>query len=136
MPMFGGAAKNRARCEGRVFTGEFDDCFNDYLPILELVAPLVGLAFLYMFARFAFVIWAPDPEHRSLSWQLASASPSAAYWPELHGVAAVGLAWAGWRASTYMFAVELWPFVTYWLSFAAWFAAALAVSWPRNASAR
>ena len=136
MPLFGRAAKHRAGCAGRSFTGTFDDCFNDYLPILELTAPLIGAAFCWMFARFAFVLWAPPPDLRKRQWRLASAGPVKDYWPTLHIIASIGAVWATWRATTYLFAVELWPFVLFWAVFASWFAAGCVVAWPRRGDAQ
>lgn len=134
MPLFGAGAKRRPRCEGREFTGEWDDCFTDGFPIIELLVPFAALALLWMFARFAFALWAPEPERRRLRWRLASRIAAEAHWPILHAVATIGAVWATWRATTYFFAIELWPFAAFWLAFAAWFAAGLAVAWLRRAN--
>ncbi len=130
MPWFGGA-KRRARCVGREFTGEWDDCFTDGLPIVEMLAPIIALALCWMFARFAFAMWSPPPGARVLRWRLAASVPTEEHWPVLHVVAAIGMAWALWRGTTYLIAPELWPFVAFWISFAAWFAAGFAMAWPR-----
>jgi len=132
MPLFGGNAKREARCDGRRFTGQFDDCFNDYLPILELMIPIGSVIVSWMFARFAFVLWAPTPDGRNMRWRFASSSPAEDYWPLLHGIAALGALWAFWRASTYFFAAELWPFALFWMVFAIWFGIGLGLAWPRK----
>lgn len=131
MPLFGGGAKHRARCAGREFTGRWDDCFTDYLPILELFTPVVALGLTWMFARFAFALWAPEPEARTLRWRLASSVAAADHWLIVQAVAAFGGVWAGWRGTGYLFAAELWPFAAFWFGFAAWFAASLLVAGPR-----
>lgn len=131
-PLFGGGAKHWARCDGREFTGELDDCFTDYIPMLELITPVIALALSWMFARFAFALWAPEPDCRTMRWRLASSLAAEDHWPVIHGVAAIGAAWAAWRGTTYFFAVELWPYAAFWLCFAAWFAGGLLVAWPRN----
>lgn len=59
MPLFGGAAEHQVLCRGQSFSGEFDDCFNDMLPIFELAAPVVALALLWPFAFFAFAAMKP-----------------------------------------------------------------------------
>jgi len=134
MPLLGGAAKQRARCIGREFTDEFDVCFNDYLPIAELVVPLLALALLYMFARFAFALFAPAPKQRKMGWRLASSIAAEDHWPILHGVAAAGVIWALWRRTTYLFAAGLWRYVLFWLAVACWFAAGLVIAWPRRSA--
>jgi hypothetical protein len=73
-PTFGGAAKRAVRCRGRVFEGNFDDCFNDYLPLLEILAPFAALTLLWLFLRFSFTLWAPEVAVRTLGWKLAGKS--------------------------------------------------------------
>lgn len=119
MPFFGGAAKNQYRCAGREFTGAFDDCFNDYLPILELVIPVIGLFLAYPFARFSFSIFAPQFSEGEKPWRFAELD----LWdPGLQIAAIIGCVWTLWRALSYPLSIEVWPYVTYWLTFAVWFA--------------
>ena len=132
MPLYGGEAEHAYRCRGREFTGQFDDCFHDGLPMVEIFAPIFALAVAWSFARFAFSLCAPAPEERRLRWRLATHYDSASFWPVLHGFAAVGLAWCLWRAFSYPFVRELAPFQAFWFLFAAWFATALAAAWPRR----
>lgn len=128
----GGAAKHVYRCRDRVFTGRFDDCFNDYLPILEMVVvPTVALALTYPFARFAFSLYAPPAEGRSLRWRLGARDGGAAHWPLLQAFALLGLAWAIWSWSGYALAAVLLPFHLYWAAFSAWFATAVLAGMPR-----
>lgn len=128
MPLFGGAAKWAHRCQGREFTGVMDDCFNDYLPILEAVVPIVALLLLYPFARMAFSLFAPPPDQRTYRWRLATSSSLSDLFPTLHVFAAIGIAWAGWRAALYPLGGETWPFIAFWLLFANWFSVALVVA--------
>jgi hypothetical protein len=131
-PLFGGIAKHSVRCRGREFTGEFDDCFNDYMPVLELLAPVLVLALLWFFARFAFSCWAPEPHMRNQRWRLAPADGSAVYYPAHMVLACAGCAWALWRAMLYSFDPVTLPYLCFWLVFAVWFAAsALAASGGR-----
>ena len=129
--MVGGAAKHWQRCQGREFTGTFDDCFNDYLPILELAAPILSLLLVYPFGRFAFSLLAPDPDERRLRWRLATRSNSEDLFPLVHAIAILGCVWALWRSLTYAFAIELWPYVVFWLIFSLWFGLAAFLAWPR-----
>jgi hypothetical protein len=132
MPLFGGTAKYLYRCRCREFTGEFDDCFNDYLPILEFSLPILALLLLYPFARFSFSLYAPDPEVRSMKWRLATDTPLSQYFPTFHVTAGAGLAWTVWRAFTYPPTGEMWPYWMFWLTFAGWFAAGILAAWPRK----
>lgn len=81
LPLFGGGAKWRARCEGREFAGQWDDGFTDGLPVVELIAPLFALALTWMFVRFAFALWAPLPQARHFRWRLAARIAAADHWP-------------------------------------------------------
>lgn len=133
MPQWGAAAKWAVRCEGREFTGGFDDYFNDYLPIVEMLVPIAALFLLWPFARFAFSLWAPKPEQRSQPvWRLASGSAPEKFWPMLQLFAFTGAAWALWRATGYLGDLGLVPYLSFWIAFAAWFLAAGLISAPRK----
>lgn len=134
MPIFGGTAKHLYRCRGREFTGEFDDCFNDYLPILELSLPILALLLIYPFARFSFSLYAPDPELRTLRWRLATTTPLAQYFPTFHVMTGVGLAWTLWRALSYPPVPDMWLYWFFWLGFACWFTIGLIAAWPSRCS--
>ena len=119
----GGAAKHLYRCRGRTFTGTFDDCFNDYIPVLEVVAiPLFTLLTVYFFARFAFTLYGPPPQDRPLRWRLSARGGARGAWPIVQILAVAGATWAIWRFSTYPLVRELVPFHLYWGGFAGWFA--------------
>ena len=91
----GGAAKHAWRCRGRVFQGSFDDCFNDYIPVLELLfIPMLILVTAYPFARLAFTLFGPATEPRGSVWKLSSRGGSGAGWPYLQLFACAGCAWA------------------------------------------
>lgn len=131
----GGAAKHRYRCRDRIFTGSFDDCFNDYLPVLEVFfVPLLALVLTYPFARFAFSLYAPPPQDRSRRWRLGARDGGAAYWPLLQSFALAGLAWAIWSWSGYALTGLLLPFHLYWAAFSAWFLFAFAAGIPERKS--
>lgn len=131
LPMIGGIAKHQYRCRGRIYTGHFDDCFNDYIPALEMMAPFVALILTYAFARFAFSLYAPPAELRRARWRLATEGDPAGLWPLLHACAAIGILWCLWRALTYPAARELLPFHLFWIVFGLWFAGGLLAALPR-----
>jgi hypothetical protein len=103
-----------------------DGCYADYIPVLEMVlevvVPVLVLAMLYPFARFAFSLYSPPPEGRRLKWRLGMPAGAAAAWPALQAIAGGGAAWALWRMLTYPFVGALWPFHLYWGAFVLWFA--------------
>lgn len=123
MPFFGGIAKHSVVCRGRTFTGDFDDCFNDYIPVLELLAPFVALALLWFFARLAFACWAPEPDMRTHQWRLAPAEGTAIYYPGHMVLAGLGCCWTLWRAGLYPLDPETLPYLGFWLVFGGWFSA-------------
>ncbi len=129
MPIFGGAAKWAVRCRGRAFTGDFDDCFNDYLPIMEVIVPLLALVMLYPLARFAYSLFAPPEELRALKWRPARGG-SADFFPAFHITAGLGTLWAAWRASTYPLDPVTAPYIAFWPLFALWFVTGVVVAWP------
>lgn len=110
--MFGGAAKHAYRCRGREFTGNFDDCFNDYLPIAELAAPIIAIGTAYWFFRYS----------RSLFDGASSAQPKRYSFedglPAKLIFALGGTTWSLWRACKYQLVPELIPFTTFWMLFA------------------
>lgn len=124
MPLLGGAAKDAARCKGREFTGEFDDCFNDYLRIAEFAVIIGAMLSALVFYRLA----------DSVLNQGERAPPSGYRQTQLprsgHALlTVVGAVWCLWRLSTYTGSADLWPFITFWLCFAMWFVAAAMASW-------
>jgi hypothetical protein len=133
MPIFGGAAEHAYRCRGRTFTGGFDECFNDMLPV-ELLVPLLALPFAWPFARFAFSLYAPAPAARSRRWRLATKSGPETLWPTLHVLAALGFLWCLWRLLSYPLAAELLRFHLFWAVFGFWFLGGIAAALPGHRS--
>jgi hypothetical protein len=135
MPLFGGAAKHRVLCRGATFSGQFDLCFNDHLPVLELIAPLGALFLLFPFAVFASAVWVPDPGQRRQHWRLAPTTGAAARFPWYPLLCLLGCAGSAWLASRYPVDPVTLPFMAFWAFFAVWFAggaaATLQAGWPR-----
>lgn len=128
MPLFGGGAKHEVECRGREPpVGGFDACFNDYIPILELAAPVSAVPLLFLFGSFAMAVWAPPPELRRQSWRLAPRAGSAAYHPNFDGCCTAGAAWCLWRAWLYPLDRLTLPYMGFWLVFALWFAGAAVI---------
>ena len=122
----GRTARHLYRCRGRSFTGEFDNCFNDYLPVLEVFfVPALVLLLAYPFARFAFSLYAPAEEGRGGLWGLGTRAGGAGHWPVLQGFALVGLLWALWSWSGYPLDRPFLAFHLYWAAFAGWFTGAI-----------
>lgn len=125
MPWFGGVAKHEVVCRGHLPpTGGFDDCFNDYIPGLELTAPILAALLWYSFARFAVTIWAPPPALRRHAWRLASRARSVAYHPGCAICCVAGAGWCPWRAWGYPVDAVTLPYIAFWMVFAMWFAGA------------
>lgn len=121
---FAYAAKTHARweyrCGERVFTGSFDDCFNDLLPFEVLAFPITILL-VYPFARFAFSMFAPAIDVRSFKWRLAARDGGAAYFCSFQIAAAFGVLWAGFHLATLPFAARYWYLMAYWIIWIGWF---------------
>ena len=131
-PLKGAGAKQAVRCRGREFTGEFDDCFNDYLPLLEMLAPFVALLWLWPFLRFANSLWAPDPQFRTQRWRLASVDSMRTLWPTLQ-IGGLGLAaWCFYRAALYPVDPVTAPYQLTWIAFGLWALVGAASAWPQR----
>ena len=120
------------RCDGRSFTGKMDDCFNDYIPMLEMLTPILALATMSLFLRFSFTLWSPPPESRTSRWRFASAYAGEAYWPALHIAAGILGIWCVWRATSYQLDMRLAPFPITWLGLATWSFVGLWVARPTS----
>lgn len=119
----GEIAKHVYRCRDRTFTGNFDECFNDYLPIFEVVfVPIWTALTAYPFTRFACSLYAPQPVQRTLRRRFAGSSGASSYWPALHLAAVGGLIWCVWCLSRFALIAQFGPFHLYWIVFAVWFA--------------
>ena len=132
-PLLGAGAKQDVRCRGLEFTGRFDDCFNDYLPLLEIAAPFVALLLLWPVLRFAFTLWAPEPHERMRKWRLASSSPMKTWSPQFQIAGAAWAVWCLYRAALYPVDPVTAPYQATWIVFALWTLGGLAVSWPKRA---
>lgn len=123
--VFGGIVRHRYRCRGREFTGSFDDCFNDYLPILELVWMIISFVLALMFIRLSFRVWSGVSEG---GWRWAwgkkpdyESTGSSRRWGLLAGLALT--LWQLARLPTnpdWIHWVHL-----YWVAFVLWFALSL-----------
>ncbi|MFM6932510.1 MAG: hypothetical protein ACKOUT_09740 [Novosphingobium sp.] len=131
-PLFGGTAAQQVRCRGQEYSGSFDDCFNDYMPFLEMLVPIFALALLWPFLRFSFTIWAPDLDRRSGIWWFASRSPPRYFWPQFQVIAGLGAAWCFWRASSYPLDRLTSGYIATWIGFCAWFLASIWFSRPSD----
>lgn len=128
---FGSVARREHRCGDREFTGEFDDCFNDYLPILELVfVPAVTLVFAFLFAVYAYSMFAPDDEFRSKRWWFAASGKGADYHPGFLFLVVIGLTWTGFHVWGLPVWGSYWYLWLYWLGWIGWFAAGGVASHP------
>jgi len=129
----GNTTLHNYRCAGRTFTGTFDDCFNDMLPIDLFAFPLT-LLLLYPFARFAFAAFAPAPQQRSKGWRLAGRGAGRDYSPLMQILAGVGILWAFLHVKTFPAASVFLPFFAYWAGWLSWFVLAMLFSWPWSSS--
>jgi hypothetical protein len=127
MPFYGGGAKSRYHCQI-----DPTHCPNDYLPIMELLLPIVTVGLLYPFARLSFSLLAPDPVSREMRWRLATDAAKADVFPILQIGAAIGGLWTLWRATSYVGIPDGAPYLAFWLVFTCWFTVALAAAWPRR----
>lgn len=124
MPIFGGAAKWHYRCGGRHFTGQFDDCFNDYIPVGEIAAVLFTILTIYFFYIFSKRLYGfASAQSREDRYSL-NQKPNGA-----HVAAIAGATWAAWRAFSYPQAFEFTPFIAFWGIFAVWFGLGAAYGW-------
>jgi hypothetical protein len=118
--MAGTHARWLRRCQGRSFTGAFDSCFNDALPMFEFVAFPVTLALTYLIARFAFSMFAPVAELRTRKWRLADTTCGEAF-PRYQVFSAFGLIWTALHASSTPFSFTYWYLLAYWAAWLLWF---------------
>lgn len=128
---FGAGAKWQVRCGGRTFAGAFDDCFNDYIPVLEVMAFPVMLLLTYPFLRFAFTLYAPPVEWRKRAgWWLARNGGGADYYPSLHLFVVLAVLWAAVHLVSYPLAWVTAPFILYWIMWILWLGMGSWASWP------
>ena len=118
------------RCAGRTFTGTFDDCFNDALPVFELGAFPLTLILAYPFARFAFSMFAPESDLRTFRWRFAASSGGVEYFPSFQIASAIGIMWAGFHFLSMPLAIRYWYIFVYWAIWIGWFALGAYASSP------
>lgn len=130
---FGEGARWQVRCAGGSFTGQFDACFNDYIPVIEMMAFPLTLLLLYPFLRFAFILWAPSMiERRMRTWWLARHGGGADYFPSLQLFGSIACMWAIAHLSSYPMASVTAPYILYWMAWIAWLIGGMWISWPRE----
>jgi hypothetical protein len=120
--------------------GEFDDCFNDALPVFELGAFPLTLILGYPFARFAFSMFGPESDRRIFRWRLASSSGGCEYFPLFQIASAIGMMWAGLHFFSMPLTTRYWYLFAYWVVWMGWFAvgdyASSPLAQPRVADGR
>jgi hypothetical protein len=126
----GGIIRWNARCSGREFSREFDDCFNDALPVVELFVPIITIALAYPFARFAFSMFSPESTDRRLAWRLAASGGGKEYFPGFQITACVGILWSILHAWGLPIVAAAWYLWLYWLTWIGWFVTGAVVSHP------
>ena len=109
----GNTALHKHRCAGRIYQGEWDDCFSDGLPF-DLIAFPMTLILLYPFAKFAFVAFAPKPEDRSRFWRLAASEAGIAYYPVVQALAGLGALWALLHVRSFPLEKGFFLYFAYW----------------------
>lgn len=112
-------ARWTSRCEGRTFNGSFDECFNDALPIFELI--VFPVTFALAFARLAFSMFAQSADKRTVRWRLAGSGAAADYYPTFQLVCVVGIIWAILHVAYLPLSFDYWYLLTYWAAWLAWF---------------
>ncbi len=127
---FGPLAARQVHCAGREFTGAFDECFNDYLPIAEMAAFPLTLLLLYPFLRFAFALYVPMNRPEGWRWRLAGSSGGADCFPSLQLLTGVAMLWAILHVAALPLAGSTAPFWIYWMAWLVWLALGLRASWP------
>lgn len=109
------------RCSGRTYTGEFDDCFNDMLPVFEILAFPLTFILIYPFARLAFGMFGPASDVRTYRWRFAARSGGSDYFPSFQICAAVGIVWACLHLSSLPLWLRFWYLHLYWVAWIVWF---------------
>lgn len=107
-------ARWEARCGTRIFTGAFDDCFNDYMPIAEVLWSAIVLLAAPGFAWLAVRIWRQLAQPRTASGSLP-----------VMVACGIGLAWTIWNIASTPPRIDNAILFAYWAIFAFWFAVPL-----------
>ena len=127
--LFGIGLRHDGRCGGQRFTGEFDDCFNDYLPLLESTWAAIALILTFGFIWFSYSLYS-RPSDRS-RWWWAAKSWRGRGWSARQALACIGVVWTVWNLTALPWRE---PFVgwahVYWLLFFLWFVLSAWVNRP------
>ncbi|ETI65087.1 hypothetical protein C100_03905 [Sphingobium sp. C100] len=132
---YGPIVARNVRCAGRRFTGGFDDCFNDYIPVLEMLAFPMTLLLMLPFLRFAFALYAPADHDGGWRWKIAGRMNGDACFPSLQLFAGLLILWIGFHVRMLPLAREADLLWAYWLIWTTWLLTGIAVSWPRESRA-
>lgn len=120
--LFGIMVRHRYRCRGREFTGNFDDCFNDYLPIVELGWMVVSFFLALMFIRLSFRMWAGIGEG-GWRWFWAKQPDYISTGPFRRWGLLAGLVLSIWQLACLPIDLDWFHWThLYWLAFILWFA--------------
>lgn len=122
------------RCDGRTFSGKFDDCFNDTLPVFEFVAFPLTIALAYLFVRFAFSMFAPSAELRTTRWRLARSEGGADYFPVYQLLSVVGMIWTVLHVRSLPLSLTYWYLLAYWAAWFAWLLTGVLAALPATPS--
>ena len=125
------ALRHSYRCRNRVFSGApFDDCFNDYLPIFELLWAAVSQVLAIIFIHFAFRFWAKMGEG---GWQWFWAKPTSygSYLGARHYGLGLAILFCLWQLAQLPWHIGWLNWLqAYWLLLTCWFAVTLFANWP------
>ncbi|WP_370170542.1 hypothetical protein [Sphingobium abikonense] len=127
---FGPIVARSVRCAGRQFTGEFDDCFNDYIPVLEMLAFPMTLLLMFPFLRFAFALYAPADVKDGWRWRITGRMNGDACFPSLQLFAGMLLLWIVFHVRMLPVAPAAGLLWTYWFFWIVWLLIEIVVSWP------
>ena len=130
--LYGPSVARDVRCAGREFTGSFDDCFNDYIPVLEMLAFPMTLVLMWPFLRFAFALYAPADHGGGWKWKMAGHMNGDACFPSLQLFAGMVILWVGFHLRMLPIAWEAAPLLVYWLVWPLWLLVGIVVSWRRD----
>lgn len=130
------SAGSNSRWRWRCGDSRSDDCFSDYLPIIETVLPIAIVLLAYPIARFIFM-WTPSPERRTLPWWPASRRGNGdLLWPAGHLLAGTGILTSLWALLVFPPALQFWPFYLYWGGSCLWCALTVWIAWPPREEAK
>jgi len=115
------------RCEHSPFSGQFDSCHNDYLPIAEMAWCIIAWCLTVAFFRLARAFWAPVRRPNATAW-IRRRDPTY-FAPIIFWLAVAGVAWTGWNFLAIPLQARFSLLLAYWAVFSLWFAGAAATNW-------